>query len=231
MDRIALNPVLLFGAGELCLEICSYISDINSNLPVAKQIKVVGVHDIADKTRLDDISEVLNYTPQLFENLDDCLTIDDTHWVIAVGSPALRAKVKKILELRKARISTIIHPSAYISKTAKVGVGSIVAPKVFVGPKAKVGENTLINVGAVIGHDAKIGHSSVISPLANMNGQTEIGCRSLLGAGSTMNPGTKMGSDSKLTAGSVLSNSVEKGFLMHGNPAKGRRMFNSLEAE
>jgi serine acetyltransferase len=57
-----------------------------------------------------------------------------------------------------------------------------------------------------------------------VNGHTNCGVASFLGAGAIVLPHVSLGNYSKLSAGSVLKDDAGEGFVMHGNPAKGRQL-------
>ena len=103
--------------------------------------------------------------------------------------------------------------------------GVIVCPYVFIGANSVIEANSVLNVRATIGHDVKIGKSSVISPHANLNGKSKCGDASFIGAGAVIDPGCSIGDYSKVSSGSIVKGNFGDGFLLSGNPAKGRKMF------
>jgi UDP-3-O-[3-hydroxymyristoyl] glucosamine N-acyltransferase len=80
----------------------------------------------------------------------------------------------------------VVHPSAIVAKTAKIGKKVAIAAGAILGERVKVGDETTIGSGAVIGDDAVIGSHCSID--ANV----------------TIYPGTILGSRVVVQAGAVL---------------------------
>lgn len=214
--------MVIIGGGSLALEVLSFISEKCRGIKESEW-DVIHIVNPARK-RFNDLKKVysnLNFVSSVSDLGDG----GDLEGLICVGDPAARYRLFHEHDGRFSRWATVIHPTAAIMPSAQVGEGTIVAPNTYIGPLAKIGPNVLINVGASVGHDAEIGHSSVICPQAAINGFAACGVGTFIGAAATMNPSSSLGPFSKLSAGSVFSGKVAEGFLLHGNPAKGRRMF------
>lgn len=54
-------------------------------------------------------------------------------------------------------IPVLIHPTAYISRTAAIGQGTVVEPKAIVNANTTIGQGSIISVGAIVDHDVKVG--------------------------------------------------------------------------
>lgn len=214
---------VIIGGGDFAIEVVTYLDDIGRMDP-AKAIKV---SDIVAKGRIrsEDFEQILGTAPQVHEGLEMVERLTEKSCVIAVGDPNLRARFFAEVRELGGRLGSVIHPTAYVARSASIGDGTVVCPQAFVGPFAKVGSNCAINVHAVVGHDAAMGDCAVLSPGADINGYGSVGECGFLGAGAIINPKASLGAFGKLSAGSVLTSSTEEGFLMHGNPAKGRQMF------
>jgi carbonic anhydrase/acetyltransferase-like protein (isoleucine patch superfamily) len=214
--------LILIGGGSLALEVLSFVSNKqtgsgNASGPV--------IHIVcADGAREGDLRRV-HPNLNVVRSIEEIRGHRDFQGLVCVGDPAVRFRLFREHEGHFSKWATIVHPSANVMPTAQIGEGAIIAPNSYVGPLAKIGPNVLVNVGASIGHDAYIGHSSVISPQAAINGFASCGVAAFVGAAATMNPGSSLGAYCKLSAGSVFSGKADEGFLLHGNPAKGRQMF------
>jgi sugar O-acyltransferase (sialic acid O-acetyltransferase NeuD family) len=216
------NELVLIGGGSLALEVLCFIKDINSHDP-RNLFNVAYVID-AKGGRAADLTQI---EPRLkiVKSVDEIPCPGKYAASICVGDAVLRWQLYRELNKTFARWKSIIHPTARIMASAHIGDGAIIAPHAYVGPLAKIGVNSLINVGVSIGHDANIGHSAVISPQVAINGFASCGEATFIGAAATLLPSASLGSQCKLSAGSVFGGSVTNGFLLHGNPAKGRQMF------
>ena len=114
----------------------------------------------------------------------------------------------------------LVHSSAQVSKTAKIGNGSIVGPLCVVGSYASIDKNVYVNSGAVIGHHIQIKKNSVISPNCFLGGNVSIGYENFVGGGSIIYPGVKISNNCKIIAGSSITKNVASNSFVYGNPAK-----------
>lgn len=217
---------VLVGGGDFAIEVATYLDDIWRVNP--DQAALVTDVVAAGRIRLDDFVSILGTSPAHHESFELVDRLAEKRCVIAVGDPRLRHLFMQDLLAIGGHLSTVIHPSAYVARTAVIGDGTIVCPMAFVGPFAKVGTNCALNVHTVVGHDARIGDCAVMSPGSDVNGHGSVGHVAFLGAGAIISPKASLGAFGKLSAGSVLNRVTEEGFLMHGNPASGRQMFRRI---
>lgn len=186
------------------------------------KLNLVGFYD-DDEPRKIDADQVYGSELNYFNNIGS--VPDNAHFIVAVGDPVARHRLFEQCISAKLEPVTLIHGSAVVDHTAKIGRGSILCPNTFVGPFATVGQNTVINNYSSVGHDAKIGNSCVLHPYATLSGFASVGAYSLLATRATVLVSTKMGAFSKLSAGSILNTDTKDGSLAVGNPAKHRVMF------
>ncbi len=95
---------------------------------------------------------------------------------------------------------TVVHPSAVISPTARLGIGVFVGPLAIVSSNADVGDHCIVHLHASIGHDSKIGENCVILPGARISGSATIGDRVLIGSNAFVNVGVQIGHDCHVDA-------------------------------
>jgi UDP-3-O-[3-hydroxymyristoyl] glucosamine N-acyltransferase len=79
-----------------------------------------------------------------------------------------------------------IHPSAVISKSAKLGKNVIVGPKVVIYDGVSIGENTILHAGVVIMGHVVIGVDCILYPNAVVQDKSEIGDRVILQSGAVI---------------------------------------------
>jgi UDP-3-O-[3-hydroxymyristoyl] glucosamine N-acyltransferase len=82
-----------------------------------------------------------------------------------------------------------IHPSAQISKTAKLGAGVIVGPGAVIGDNCVVGDNCIVGANAILEPGVKLGARTHIHPLVYI----AHGCE--LGADCEIQPNTTIGAE------------------------------------
>lgn len=77
---------------------------------------------------------------------------------VGIGNNTFRGKLIEQLQKVGYTVPVLIHPSAYISRTATIGVGTVIEPKAIVNAHAKIGKGCIISVGSIIDHDTVLGN-------------------------------------------------------------------------
>lgn len=117
----------------------------------------------------------------------------DTAFVVTSGTPRWRAESIEALKSRGARLLSVVHSSAYVSRTARIGEGVVVCAHATVNSNAVVGDGVALNVACSVGHDSRVGDYSVLCPYAAVNGWAEVGRLCFLGTRATVFPRIKLG--------------------------------------
>lgn len=143
--------------------------------------------------------------------------------VIALGGNALREKIGNRAREFGLALPTIVHPSALLSPSAKLGDGVVVMANAIIGTDTIVGELAIVNTGAIIDHDNILGVSAHVAPGCAIAGNVRIGRRTLIGVGSAVRPGIHIGDDAVIGAGSGVVSDVGDGQIVGGVPARALR--------
>lgn len=196
-----MNKIIVIGAGGHAAELDEYIQFINST---GKQFEIVGF--------LDDNPD--SYTRYQFSakylgTIGGHRVDPACRYVMGIANMNYRKRIVDRFLNEKAGFATIIHPTAYVSPTAKIGSGVVIAPYVNLGPNAEVGNFTLLNARVSVGHDTKLGEHNFISPNVSFSGFSVVGNENLFGINSATIPGIKVGDKNKIAAGMVLDKPVE----------------------
>ena len=99
---------------------------------------------------------------------------EDTEEYPAFGDNALRMQWLNRLKENNIPVPTLVHPSAYVSPTAKLGVGTVVLPKAVVNTEVILGDGCLINIGALVDHTCIIGDGAHLAPGAIVKAENQI---------------------------------------------------------
>ena len=130
-----MNSLLIFGAGqygylvEELAEDCGYekIAFLDDNSPLA----------------IGKVSEA------------ECFREEYAEVVVAIGNPTVREKL--VCELEPVfRLATLIHPTAFVSRSAVLGSGCIIEPGAVVQTAAQLGKACIVNAGAVVNHNSTV---------------------------------------------------------------------------
>jgi sugar O-acyltransferase (sialic acid O-acetyltransferase NeuD family) len=130
--------------------------------------------------------------------------------VVGVGNTALGRRPALFARLRELRIATptLVHPSAAVSASARVGDGSVIFAQVAVGAEVAVGHNVVIYSGAVVEHDCRIGDHAYLAPGVILCGNVRVEPGAFLGAGAIVIPGVVIGNDAVVPAGARVASDV-----------------------
>ena len=142
--------------------------------------------------------------------------------IVSIGVNRIR---KMIVERLKAnnpdiKFATAIHPSAFISPTAKIGEGTVVMAGAVINADAVIGNHCIINTGATVDHDCKIGDYCHIAPGVNISGATNVGEGTWVGVGSCVIQCLNIGKNCMIGAGSVVVKDIPDNVTAFGCPAK-----------
>jgi sugar O-acyltransferase (sialic acid O-acetyltransferase NeuD family) len=206
-----MTDVIIVGASGFGREVLQYVHDVHKN-PGRVQIKgfldddpaaldrVIGVKIVGD-TRTYPIKE-------------------DDRFIISLGNPDLRRALAERLVRRGARFLSIVHPTAYVAPTARIGHGCIISPFASVGSYVHLEDHVLLTRYSTAGHDSHVGASCVLSPYSVANGGTRLDHSVFLGTHAVVTPNIQVGAGSKIAAGAVVYRDVPEQSLATGNPAR-----------
>jgi sugar O-acyltransferase (sialic acid O-acetyltransferase NeuD family) len=130
---------------------------------------------------------------------------DEYDVAMAIGYKHLQARRQLADQLRSIGYSlpTLIHPAAYVAKSAHVEPGSLVMARASIDVRAQIGPLTVVWPGAIVSHDCVVVGNSFLSPGATLCGFSRIGESSFLGAGSIVVDHVELLAGSFLRAGAL----------------------------
>ncbi|MET0961761.1 MAG: hypothetical protein ABWY05_02950 [Noviherbaspirillum sp.] len=108
--------------------------------------------------------------------------------VIAIGYNDLPARWESWRRVRALgyHVPALIHPRAYVARSATVGEGSMLMAGSLVDARARLGDLVVVWPGAAISHDCLVGENSFISPNATLCGYVKLGPHCFVGAGAAI---------------------------------------------
>lgn len=205
------KPIVLIGGGGHCKSCIDVIESTG-------EYTIVGILDKREKQG----QQVLGYEINGIEADIPALVTKDYNFCIAIGqlksSDLRQALYRRLVELG-AKVPTIISPSAYVSKHAKVGQGTVVFHSAIVNAGVVVGDNCIINTGALVEHDALLHDHVHVATHAVVNGEVIIGSGALVGSGSVLLQQVVIGNNVVIGAGSTVIHSLVEG-VYGGNPVR-----------
>lgn len=139
---------------------------------------------------------------------------------VAVGAAEVRADVAKWIDAAGFKPWTLIHPSAYVSPSARVGRGSLIHKDAFVWTHTRLGDFVILSPGARVAHHSEIGDFSMLSMSAIAGSNMVVGRSVFMGMGATVMTGVgAIGDGAVIGAGAVVIHDVSPGHVVAGVPA------------
>ncbi|MEQ9641548.1 MAG: DapH/DapD/GlmU-related protein [Alphaproteobacteria bacterium] len=147
----------------------------------------------------------------------------DAHFISAVYNPTgMRDRWQRLtgLGIPDERWVSVLHPAAWVARSAAVGVGCFISPGVVITALVTVGAHSAIRTGVHIGHHATVGVFSFVGANASINGHCRIGDRAHIGPNSAIRDGVSIGDGAVVGIGSVVVKDVPAATIVAGNPAR-----------
>lgn len=116
----------------------------------------------------------------------------------------------------------LIHDSAVVDESVRVGEGSQVMAGAVIQPNVQIGKNVIVNTNTTVDHDCTIGDHVHVAPGTTISGTVAIEERSFVGAGATIIDDLDLGSNTVVGAGAVVVRDVPSGTTVTGVPARPR---------
>jgi len=152
--------------------------------------------------------------PEVLPSLCGC------SFLISIGDNAQRAHCYAIAISQGLIPATLVHSTAVIAPSVRIGQGTVVMPGVIVNAGTVIGENCILNTGAIVEHDCRIADHVHISPRVALGGGVSVGSLAHVGIGAVVLPGATVGEKSVVGAGSVVLREVPAKCTVVGVPAK-----------
>ena len=132
--------------------------------------------------------------------------------------------VRLLAERHAISLDTLVHPSAIVSPTARLGAGCVVHAAAMLGSCADVGPHCYVNKGAFVGHDAVVAAHCVLAPGARVGGHARLGAGVFMGMGSIVLQDRVVGAHAVIAAGAVVTRDVPPRVMVAGVPARVRKI-------
>lgn len=208
-----MRDIIVYGSGGMARETVQLIEDVNAARP---QWNILGYIDDFK----GDCGEFINGyrilgTGDILKRCDG-----NTYVVIAMGDPAAKKSVYEKISGYNLKYPVLIHPTAVIAPSARIGEGSIIGIQCVLSVNTVIGRHVLINTKSFAAHDSAIGDFSSCFVNCMVNGGVLIGEGVLVGSGSVIMERRRIGSFSKVSMGSIVVSDVEERHVVMTKPSR-----------
>jgi sugar O-acyltransferase (sialic acid O-acetyltransferase NeuD family) len=140
--------------------------------------------------------------------------------ISSAGNP----RTRKALAERGAALgfgfSTVVHPSARMSKWVELGPGTVITAGCVLTTQVTVGAHALVNLNSTIGHDCVVGAYTNINPGCQVSGAVRFGQGVYFGTGAVIIQGKSVGEWSIVGAGAVVTSDIPSYVTAVGVPCR-----------
>ena len=207
-----MKKLAIIGSGDLANQIAKHAINDNHYQPVGFFDDFESIGTIKNNLPiLGNLSQVIN---EFKKNIFDVV-------MIGIGYNHLQ-KREQVFKMLKNNIpfGTIVHSSAHVDKSSKIGNGVIIYPNCTIGLNVQIEDNVLIYNGCNISHDSKVGFNSILSPSVSIAGFSKLKGNNILGIGTIVIDNIQIEKNITTGGGSlVVKNLIEPG-LYFGSPTK-----------
>ncbi len=140
--------------------------------------------------------------------------------IVAVGHAPVRLHWLQRLAAAGYELPVLIHPTAWVSPSARLGAGSVVFAQSVIQAQALIGRGAILNTSCSVDHDAQLGDGVHICPGARLAGEVHVGDRSWIGIGSSVIQQIRIGADVTVGAGATVVCDLPDGVTAVGVPAR-----------
>ena len=191
---------------ELIIIGASGHSKVVSEIALLNNVKIIGYLD-------DDISK-----PNVIGKISDAANFSDKNFIIAIGNNNIREKI--VTQHSELNYINLIHPTAVISETAKIGTGNVVMANAVLNAEASIGSHCIINTASVVEHECVLEDFIHISPGAVLCGTVKVGRLTHIGANAVVKNNVSVAEECVIGVGAAVVKNINKPGVYVGVPAR-----------
>jgi len=157
-----------------------------------------------------------------FEDLFNQTDLLGSNFILTMGDNLIRTTVAERIRSRGGKTPTLIHPTAIISRFAKIAEGVVISPFTYVQANTEIGQDTIILSGVNISHNNKIGKGCFIAGGATVGAYTTVGDHVFIGQGAlTISEKVDyIGNNVYIGARTLVTKSIHPNIVVAGQPAR-----------
>lgn len=144
----------------------------------------------------------------------------DDVFVCAMGNIAAKRRCVGAVLARGGVFVRVIHRTAVVSPSAKLGTGVILCPCAIVTAGARLGDFVAVNLHSSVAHDARVGDWCQLHCHVDITGGVTLGEAVLVGSHASILPGMTVGAGAVVGAGATVTRDVAPGATVHGPVAR-----------
>jgi sugar O-acyltransferase (sialic acid O-acetyltransferase NeuD family) len=158
--------------------------------------------------------------PKILNTVNGYHIEQDDVFFCAIGNVKHRKKTCDIIMGKGGVFINLIHPTAIISPSAKIGVGVAIKAFSSLASDVTIGNFVYLQSSVILGHDVTIGNFCQVNSFAFFAGYVTVDDLCVINAGAKLIQNTKVETGATVGIGSVVLTRVKEGTTVFGVPAK-----------
>ena len=207
-----MKELIIIGAGGYGRELFHLCEDC---IGYSITFKVVGYID----DTIDPLKNYIGYPP-VIGDIESHHVTENQVFICSISNVQIRSVIINKLSSRGAVFINLIHSTARIVKTSKLGTGCIVGPLVSIGADVSIGDFCLFQTGVIVGHDVEISENSRVDNYAIIVAGVKLKKNTTIHSNSVINANVIVEEGAIIGACSFVVRNVKSGTTVYGNPAK-----------
>jgi sugar O-acyltransferase (sialic acid O-acetyltransferase NeuD family) len=140
--------------------------------------------------------------------------------LLGIADPIPKMAVVHKIEALGGVFGTFIHPTAIVTRTAKLGRGCVLCRDSTASADATLGDFVLLNGYSGAAHDSVVGDGTTVSSFVDICGGVTIGREVFIGSHASVLPKVRVGDRARIGAGSIVMRDVASGKTVYQPAAK-----------
>ena len=207
-----MKDLIIVGAGGFGRDLYYIITE---SIGYNKKFKILGYID-------DDLDAMNGFSdyPKLIGKISSHEILKNQIFICSIADMKHKVKIVESLLVKGAIFTNIIHSTARIAISSKIGIGSIIGPLVSIGADSRIQNFCILQTGVIIGHDAIVGEYSRIDNYSILVAGVVLEKFCTIHSNSVINVNVKINEKAIVGACSFVIKNVESGITVFGNPAR-----------
>jgi sugar O-acyltransferase (sialic acid O-acetyltransferase NeuD family) len=209
------EPLLVVGAGGFARETIELVRAINAVHPTWD---LLGFLDDAVALRGQRVDDV-----QVLGRIDDASWFPQARLVVTTGHPGnfdSRRQIVERLALPENRYATLVHPTASLGTSVRVGHGSVLLAYVVATTSVRIGAHVAVMPGTIFTHDDVVEDFATFGAGVRLAGGVRICEGAYVGSGVSIRENRTIGRGALVGMGSVVTKDVPDHECWVGVPAR-----------
>jgi sugar O-acyltransferase (sialic acid O-acetyltransferase NeuD family) len=216
MTHLSRKKLYIIGAGGFGREVLWTASEVPAS---RRDWEIAGfLDDDVDRARASLASKGVDLP--VVDAVQDHRPVDGEVFVCSIRNPVRRLEACRSLRDRGAEFASVLHPTALLHPTAKVGVGLVMRHYSGLSPNSVTGDFVILNSSCGAAHDSTLGDGCILGAHSDVMGGAQLGQGVELGSHAVVLPNARVGDFALVGVGSVVLRRVAAHTTVFGVPAK-----------